>query len=416
MYGLCKALVALPLCLLAADAAAMTTLTFDWIDIRCGVIAADGTTTASPCLDDRPSFSARVQPGEAAFVTATLSYTYHDDGLALGRTEGFQMDASGFQMRYFDYEAAGLYFRTSACVDRYCRPPPHWTESFSGPQALLLGDNAVPDDLTGRLDFSATAGVEASFFGADNRTSSFDVGFVRTFSPVNAIPEPSTYALLLAGLLFAGVLNRRRAAVALLAASAASAHAETTLTWLWSGVGCGLIAANGTRTERPCDGRSFSALVMPGESVFVAATLRYQYSDDGLPLDPGATWGFITGGGGSFRRVTHEAGALYFYSNQCSTFQECMSRPVEQVDTFNGPVGPLILGDNDVPDNLSGEFGLFATSGQLATWPGGAVRTARIDVQGLGLSGIAPAIPEPATYALMLAGLAALGRAKRRHH
>jgi hypothetical protein len=215
VYALRKALVALPLCLIAADAAAMTTLTYDWIDIRCGVIGTDGSANASPCPEDRPRFSARVQPGEAAFVTATLSYRYHDDGLALDRTAQFQMDASGLQMRSFDHEAAGLYFITSACDDRYCRPLPHWTESFSGPKALLLGDNAVPDDLTGRLDFSATAGVEASFVGADTRTASFDVGFVQTFSPVNAIPEPTTSALLLAGLLLTGVrARRRRAAVA----------------------------------------------------------------------------------------------------------------------------------------------------------------------------------------------------------
>jgi hypothetical protein len=56
---------------------------------------------------------------------------------------------------------------------------------------------------------------------------------------------------------------------------------------------------------------------------------------------------------------------------------------------------------------------LFATSGQLATWPGGAMRMAWIDAQGFGISAIAPAIPEPATVALMFAGLALLGLVRR---
>lgn len=196
--------------------------------------------------------------------------------------------------------------------------------------------------------------------------------------------------------------------------ASAPAHALAVFVLSWSDVTCGLIGADGARSPQACDGRSFSASVDPGEAVFVSATLHYQYSDDGLPLPPGL-WAF-PGNPGVTYRVSGEAGALYFYSNRCSSFLECIGRPADRIDTFNRGSEPLILGNNDVPDSLTGELHLEATSGELATWPfGGVVRTAFLDASGRTISGIAPAVPEPASYALMLAGLAAVGAAARRH-
>ena len=48
----------------------------------------------------------------------------------------------------------------------------------------------------------------------------------------------------------------------------------------WSDVTCGLIGADGTRSQHMCDGRSFSAHVDPGEAAYVSATLHYH----GTPL------------------------------------------------------------------------------------------------------------------------------------
>lgn len=168
--------------------------------------------------------------------------------------------------------------------------------------------------------------------------------------------------------------------------ASASAHALAVFELTWSDVTC---------LTTPCDGR------------FVSATLHYQYSDDGLPL-PEGNWVFpgdwdIPGYG---PRRTNEVGALYLYSD-------------------NYGARPLIFGDNDTPDSLSGELRLTAAP----TWPVGTPRPDYAYVGALGATysgdvngtvrifdsiSIAPAIPEPSTYALMLAGLAAVGAAARR--
>jgi hypothetical protein len=82
----------------------------------------------------------------------------------------------------------------------------------------------------------------------------------------------------------------RAAAVALLALGGACARTETTLTFEWINITCGIIEADGSRAEQSCTGPSFSALAPPGQSVVVSASLSYAYSDDGLPLEhPGSS-------------------------------------------------------------------------------------------------------------------------------
>jgi PEP-CTERM motif len=205
-----KILIAALLGAASASAMAITTLTYHWTDVTCGIVSAGGATTSQPCPGSGPSFTALVQPGESAFVTATLAYSYHDDGLLLDRPETFQVDPFGLRNVAVYHEASSLYFISNQCTSRSCGQPPERTDSFSGPFSILFGNDDVPDDQTGRIDFSAKAGLANSFPGPESRTVFFNVSTVRTFSQVNAVPEPSTYALMLAGLAMVGTAARRR--------------------------------------------------------------------------------------------------------------------------------------------------------------------------------------------------------------
>ena len=203
----------------------------------------------------------------------------------------------------------------------------------------------------------------------------------------------------------------RAAAVALLALAGACARAETTLTFEWTNIHCGIIAADGSRAEQSCTGPSFSALAQPGQSVFVSASLSYTYSDDGLPLEhPGF---FQTDAFGHGRSVDHEAAVIFMTSNLCQS-RLCLltgGRP-DLLDSFSGPTG-LIFGENTVPDETSGAVSFFASSGVPSNFLSGEMRIAFFSASVTTFSGVTP-IPEPSTYALTLAGLALLGVAALR--
>ncbi len=209
-HGLKFALL-LPLCLWAHGASAMTTLTYNWSNINCGLVDLDGTRTTLTCPSADLSFSAMAQPGQSVFLTATLNYAYHDDGLPLAERGYFQLDPYGLTGQLVDHEAGGLTFVTNGCSGfRLCPQPPHYIDSSNLPFKIVFGDNDQPDDLSGQSVFTVTAGIASDWFGGAPRTAFIRVANVTTYSGVAPVPEPGTYALMLAGLALMGVAAQRR--------------------------------------------------------------------------------------------------------------------------------------------------------------------------------------------------------------
>jgi PEP-CTERM motif len=194
----------------------------------------------------------------------------------------------------------------------------------------------------------------------------------------------------------------------------AAAHAEVTLTYEWTDISCGVTAADGSRSTAPCATTSFSALIQPGESVYVNAHLSYAYHDDGLAL---AQPVILQPSPFNTIVLNHEAAVLPVTYSVCRDYASCNAQAYDHIDSAIGPppLYPLVLGNNPEPDELSGTTFVFASSGLPTSYPGFVQRSVFFDVLNVQTySGIAAAVPEPASYALILAGLAVVVTAARR--
>jgi len=78
----------------------------------CGITGPLGTTTV-PCRQSTGGvdFQASLNPGETAFLDATLHFDYRDDGLRLapGHPGFVQLDAAGDHVRDLFVEAGVIY-------------------------------------------------------------------------------------------------------------------------------------------------------------------------------------------------------------------------------------------------------------------------------------------------------------------
>jgi PEP-CTERM motif len=198
----------------------------------------------------------------------------------------------------------------------------------------------------------------------------------------------------------------------------ADAVAHVDMTLAIDGVACTVTSPSGT-TAVPCDGASFAASLQPGWSATIRADVHYTYHDDGLPVDPRMAQFQNDAFGLSNTAVDHEAGAIYVVSSYCQNRYDCAG----PIDTSGTPFAPFFLGNNDVPDDLTGTWSVFATSSRSSDSPFPAFATLTIGAFGRYFSGdgtsglvnaIAAPVPEPGTYALFMAGLGLLGAVRRR--
>jgi hypothetical protein len=197
-------------------ATAAATLLGELTDTHCsmssesGVVEVDCLTLWDYSFSGAVGFDVVLQPGQSASVTATLHYTYRDDGLPLTMPGAFQMDANGFDYLYTNFEAGALYGFSNNCRgSRYCPYHPDiFIEGGSvGFPPLLLGLNSVPDHITGVLELSSHVSVPPLYpYGPVGTTV-----YVEWVAEVRAVPEPGTVLQVAAGLaLLAGLIGVAR--------------------------------------------------------------------------------------------------------------------------------------------------------------------------------------------------------------
>jgi hypothetical protein len=123
----------------ATQADADVTLSGQLIDVQCslgtasGLVPAECAWSSDGVFHHEVGFEASIQPGESAYVTATLHYSYRDDGRPLESQGSFQLDPYGFEFAYTDFEAGALYSRSNLCEHgRACPPEP----GSSSPEAV----------------------------------------------------------------------------------------------------------------------------------------------------------------------------------------------------------------------------------------------------------------------------------------
>ena len=189
---------------LSSTAAAKATLTARFTNATC-LLGTDSTVVSVECsplpdIGNAIGFDVVIPRGGGATVTATLLYTYTDDGLPLEDQGSFQLDANGFSWETTSFEGGALYVTSNSCVgSRYCNQDPAlsiW--GSTGYPPILLGLNTVADRVTGSITLFSNIYVTPPYQFESLPTTVYVGWNAETYSGV--VPEPSTFLLTAAGL------------------------------------------------------------------------------------------------------------------------------------------------------------------------------------------------------------------------
>jgi hypothetical protein len=157
-------------------------------------------------------------------MTATISYHYRDDGLSLAPQDNPQYYSfqNGLGAIFVTSEAAAIYVYSSNSCYHYTGPACSsdyslWSGSTYNFSMVFLAANDRPEDIRGEIP--VWVGVRwdpPPFYYGQGFTAQRNlyIDVSTQVQSVAAIPEPSSWAMMLGPLLGLGLLARRRQGIA----------------------------------------------------------------------------------------------------------------------------------------------------------------------------------------------------------
>jgi hypothetical protein len=187
----------------------------DVLGASCTTTSPEGVTTSVSC--DAAGWSPTLEPGWSALMTATIGYSYADDGRRLSSPTSLQVSHMGSVTASF--ESAALYSETSASDCARFHGGLHCSDGTTPHDVyfdvaenylLFLSNNDYAEAVSGQ--FKVTTGWRweppGGFYG-QGYTLTPNL-YVSTRGIAYAVPEPGIWALMLGPVIGLAWLSRRR--------------------------------------------------------------------------------------------------------------------------------------------------------------------------------------------------------------